>query len=237
MRLLLGLVLLAATGCTGFTPPTPNQLLFLSSQDPEPSSVVDRFRVQLSLDSPKLAGEFDGVVLARHGGIPPVVRLQLFGDLGPKMLDLLATPTRIVGYFPQAREGIDCELPDEASPHFLTFLGGTLVEHFAERPGSRVVGVRTDPDGLWLRLRPVIPGLTVDALREPSGRISKRRFSWMYGVSWHEEWPSPEEMRLSASGLTLRVKILERTSGIVPKKGALELTLPEDVRVVEGRRR
>jgi hypothetical protein len=39
------------------------------------------------------------------------VRLQLFGDLGPKMLDLLARPDRIAGYFPQTREGVDCALP------------------------------------------------------------------------------------------------------------------------------
>jgi hypothetical protein len=190
----------------------------------------------LSLDGPKLAGEFDAVLLARHG-LEPAIRLQVFGDLGPKMLDLLAQPDRIAGYFPQAREGIDCAIPRQAAPHLLAFMGATLVEHFSDLSPSRVVGVREESDGWWMRLRGKIPDLSVDAFRDRSGRVTKRRFSWMYGVGWHEEWPSPDELRITASGLTIRAKILERTRDVLPKPGSLELTVPADVRVVEGGRR
>jgi len=45
----------------------------------------------MSVDSRWLAGEFDGVVLA-HEGASPIARAQLFGDLGPKIFDLVRPP-------------------------------------------------------------------------------------------------------------------------------------------------
>lgn len=234
MRRLLGVLFLAAAGCSGFASPTPDQLQLLAS--PPSAPVLERYRIQMSLDSRWLAGEFDGVVLAKHGGEAPAVRLQLFGDLGPKILDLLARPDRLTGYFPQGREGIDCSMPREAAPHPLIFMGASLLEQFSDRPASRVVGVREEPEGWWMRLKPVIPGMGVDAFRDRSGRVTKRRLSWMYGVGWVEEWPTPDEVRISASGVAIRVRILERSPNVVLKPGALELTLPPDVRVVQGTR-
>lgn len=234
MRRLLGVVLLSASGCSGFAAPTPEQLQILATM-PAASS-AERYRIQMSLDSSWLAGEFDGVVLAKRDGETPCVRLQLFGDLGPKMLDLLAKPDRMTGYFPQAREGIDCALPRDATPHPLLFIGASLVEQASERPASRILGVREEPAGTWMRLRPAVRGMGVDAFRDRSGRVTKRRLSWMYGLSWEEEWPTPEELRISASGVSIRVRIVEKAVNVDLKPGVLELTLPADVRLTAGSR-
>jgi hypothetical protein len=234
VRRIAALLLLAAAGCSGFAEPTQEQRRLLETPSPISGS-NDRYRIQMSVDSRWLAGEFDGVVLAMRGTDSPSVRLQLFGDLGPKMLDLMAQSGRIRGYFPQAREGVDCVLPRDATPHPLLFMGASLVEQFSG-PRSRIVGVREEPDGHWMRLRPLIPGLHVDAFRDRTGRVTKRRLSWMYGLSWEEEWPTPEELRVSASGVSIRVRILEKTTGVTVSAEARELVLPSDVHVSTGSR-
>ena len=110
------------------------------------------------------------------------------------------------------------------------------MEQFSERPAARILGVREEPDGWWTRLRPAISGMTADAFLDRAGRVTKRRFSWMYGLSWEEAWETPDDLRVSASGVSIRVRILEKTSEVSLKPGALELTLPQDIRLVQGRR-
>lgn len=192
----------------------------------------------MSLDSPWLAGEFDGVVVAHRFDLNPVVRVQLFGDLGPKMVDLVARPDRIVGYFPQTREGIDCDLPGEASPHLLLFLGASLVEEFlgwVDR--SRVTGVRAEDGGAWLRLRPMIHGTSSHLFLDRASRAKKRRVSWMTGVGWEETWTGPAECRITAPNLTIDVKILERTLQPPATLESMSLAIPGDVRLVKGSRK
>jgi len=237
VRRFIGLLLLAAAGCSGFAAPRPEQLRELASTNAPHAPAITRYRIHMSLDSPGLAGEFDGVVLAKHGGGAPVIRIQLFGDLGPKMIDLLARPDRVAGYFPQAKEGIDCALPAEAVPHPLIFMGASLVEHFSEWPSSRVLGLREGPDGFWVRLRPMIAGMETQAFRESTGRVTISRHSWMYGLSWQENWPTPDELRVSGSGVSIRVRILERSNEAPARAEMLELKLPADVRLVAGTRK
>jgi hypothetical protein len=190
----------------------------------------------MSVDSPMLAGEFEGVVVARRSRTDPVLRAQLFGDVGPKFAELLARPDRIAGYFPQTREGIDCSLPREASPHLLLFVGASLVEEFLTRVDrTRVTGVREEGEETWLRLRPAIPGTECHFSR--SGASRKRRFAWMTGVHWTEEWPTFEEARITAPNVSIRIRILERTHPSLESLATLELRLPEDVRIVKGSRK
>jgi hypothetical protein len=237
VRRLFGPLLLASIGCSGFARPTPDQLqeLFPPTSAPEP--VLERLRIHMSLDSAWLAGEFDGVVVAMRAPEGPVARVQLFGDLGPKMLDLLARPERIVGYFPQASEGIDCALPDEAAPHLLLFMGASLLERFSRWTPARVLGVRGEADGSWVKLRPTVRGTEVQAFCDRSGRPTKRRIGWMYGLSWLEEWSGPDDLRLSAPKLSLRVRILERSADAAIRPGTLELSLPPGVRLTQGSRK
>jgi len=236
VRRLLGILLIAAGGCSGFVPPTAEDFrrLRLDPAPRHPEAV--RYRIRLSVDSAWLAGEFDGVVLARLGPSPKA-RVQLFGDVGPKVVDLLASPERILGYFPQAHEGVDCRLPGEAAPHPLLFLGASLLEDFADVPEERVTGVRPDPEGWWLDLKPVVPGMSSQVLRAPDGRTIERRFRWMYGVGWRERWDRPDEAEVRARGLSLLVRILESAPLERRPERVFDLEVPGDVRLVEGSRK
>jgi hypothetical protein len=191
----------------------------------------------MSLESSWLAGEYDGVVVAKSGPGGAAARIQLFGDLGPKMIDLLARPERILGYFPQTGEGVDCALPDQASPHPLLFIGASLVEHFSEWTATRILGVREEPDGCWVNLRPAVRGMTTQAFRDRSGRLTKSRLWWIYGLGWEEVWDGPDDLQVHASGLSIRVRILERAGAASVKPGLLELALPPEVRIVRGSRK
>jgi hypothetical protein len=241
VKSLPAVLLLLAAGCSGFETPTPAQLraLPLSGEESAPSGQpLTRIRFQLSIDSPWLAGEFEGVVLADRTPAGPRLRAQLFGDLGPKVADLTVRADRIVGYFPETHEGIDCALPREASPHPLLFMGASLGEELLdpETPG-RVTGIREEAGGVWLRLRPFVPGTEVHRFAVAGNpAVKKRRFWWMIGVHWEEDWVSPTECRITAPNLAIRVKILGRESRDIPAS-QMDLSLPEDVRLVAGSRK
>jgi hypothetical protein len=244
VKRLAAVLLLLAAGCAGFDEPTPERLQGLPLQ-PSPAegnasgrSISVRFH--MSVDSPWLAGEFDGVALAGFGGFGlPKLRAQLFGDLGPKMADLAVDPGRIVGYFPQTREGVDCAIPGEAAPHPLLFIGASLAQELlSSEAAEEVTGVREESDGTWLRLHPFLQGTEVHRLmsrRNPE--VKRRRFWWMLGVHWEEDWVSPTECRITAPNLSMRVKILERNRKVGTSAAELDLRLPEDVRLVAGSRK
>lgn len=235
-RLLAVLLSLTAAGCAAFDAPTDDRLRGIPLDPDAGGPTTTRCRFQMSIDSPVLAGEFEGVVVARRSPTDPVLRAQLFGDVGPKFAELMARPDRIVGYFPQTREGIDCSLPQEASPHLLLLVGASLVEEFLTRVDrSRVTGVRYEGGETWLRLRPAIPGTECHLRKDVSAKI--RRFSWMTGVHWMEVWPTPDECRISAPGIWIRVKILERTHPPLATLATMDLKLPDDVRIVQGSRK
>jgi hypothetical protein len=234
-------LLLLAAGCSGFDLPTPDQLraLPLSADAPAPPGQPPvRIRFQLSIDSPWLAGEFEGVILAGDSSGGPRLRAQLFGDLGPKIVDLTVRSDRVVGYFPQTREGIDCALPREATPHPLLFMGASLGEELLDREtAGRVTGIREESGGAWLRLRPFLPGTEVHRFASAGDpQVKKRRFWWMIGVHWEEDWISPTECRISAPNVAIRVKILGRERRDLPAS-QMDLSLPEDVRIVAGSRK
>jgi hypothetical protein len=242
---LLGFLLLMAAGCAGFDEPTSDRLVGLPLRPPiagasgSPRATVVRF--QMSVDSSWLVGEFEGVAVATEGGLArPQVHAQLFGDLGPKVAELLVAPDRIVGYFPQTREGIDCAIPGEAAPHPLLFVGASLAEELLSREtAAEVSGIREDSDGTWLRLRPFLQGTEVHRLLSRGNpELKRRRYWWMFGVHWEEDWVSPTECRISAPHLSMRVKILERREKEAGGPGAERgLSLPEDVRIVAGSRK
>ncbi len=243
MRAISGLLLLLAAGCSGFDEPTLAQLRGLplpriSTAGGLPPTLprYTRARFQMSIDSPWLAGIFEGVVLADRDLLGPQLRVQLFGDLGPKMADLTVRPSRIVGYFPQTREGIDCALPREATPHPLLFMGASLAEEFlAWEVSDFVTGICEEPEGTWLRLRPYFQGMELHRLvNRGDPRVKKRRYWWMFGVHWEEDWVSATECHIRAPNLSVRVKILERDNKEPASPFPTDLTLPEDVHLVAG---
>jgi hypothetical protein len=224
VRSALALALLA--GCRGFETPTPEDLSrLLGSLPPEESSFV-RLKVRMKIDSPSLAGEFEGVVVARTRP-RPAVRAQFFPDLGGKALDLVATADRITGYFPFQNEGIDLSLPGEARLHPLTLIGVTLLEHAAELVADRVTGVREEEDGRWYRVAGAAPGVTV--LFQRRGERTLRRFTWRYGVGWTET-STASGAAVEAPGLSIRVDVLSREHPAGVPERIFELALPPEVR-------
>lgn len=244
MKRFAGFLLLLAAGCAGFDEPTSERLIGLPLRPPVAEADSARRRIlvrfQMSIDSPWLAGEYEGVAAAWEFGGEPRLLAQLWGDLGPKTAELLVSPDRVVGYFPQIREGVDCSIPREATPHPLLFMGASLAQELLspETPAS-VTGVREESDGTWLRLHPFFRGTEVHRLMSRANpETKKRRFWWMIGVHWEETWTSPLECRITAPNLSIRVKILERTGRESGIPGAdRHLILPDDVRIVAGSRK
>jgi hypothetical protein len=237
VRGIRALLFVIAAGCSGFVPPTSSDLERMGIAGRTSLSGYTRLRIRMSLDSASLAGEFEGVVLARLGDGGPVIRMQLFGDLGPKVIDLMVRPNHIVGVIPPTREAVDCALPGEATPHPLLFMGATLAEHFSGVTAPRVLGVREEGDRWWLNLKSIVPGMTTQVLYQKSGAVRESRFSWMYGLSWREEWITPEQADIVASKTSFRVRILKEDFGVPANPELLELTLPQDVRIVAGSRK
>ena len=244
MKPLTGFLFLLATGCAGFEEPTSERLSGLPLRPPvaegDPSRRTTLVRFQMSIDSPWLAGEYEGVAVAREFQGEPRLRAQLWGDLGPRAADLLVFPNRVVGYFPQIREGIDCSIPGEATPHPLLFMGASLAQELlSPETAASVTGVREEADGTWLRLHPFFPGTEVHRLvSRGNPEAKKRRFWWMIGVHWEETWTSPSECRITAPNLSIRVKILERKDRESGIPGAdMGLIVPDDVRIVAGSRK
>lgn len=244
MKPIAGLLLLLAAGCSGFAEPTPERLMGLPFPPSPPVGSVSlrslSVRFQMSVDSPWLAGEFEGVAVGRAGGLGlPRLRAQLFGDLGPKVAELMVDPDRIVGYFPQTREGVDCAIPGEATPHPLLFMGASLAQELlVSETASEVDGVREESEGTWLRLHPFLKGTEVHRLMSRGNpELKRRRFWWMLGVHWEEDWVSPTECRITAPHLSMRFKILERRQGMGAPAAELGLRLPDDVRIVAGSRK
>ena len=210
---------LAAAGC-GFASPGPGLLEELERGRVREDPLV-RVRASVDVDAPWLAGTFEAVVVARTGP-EPVVRLQLFPDLGGKALDLLVRPDRITGYFPHSGEGIDWALPSEARAHPLLFMGITLLERFAPVTSDRVMGVREGPRALLLK--PVVPGVRVVDV------LGRRRFRWSAGVEWEEEGLPFRSLTIRAPGARIRMEVRERQSPERVDESVFTLTLPGGIR-------
>jgi len=229
------LAALLAAGCTTWHVPTSTQFA-LVSRTQRGIERPTRLRIRLDVESSWLSGQFEGVVVAGPG---PEVRLQLFPDLGGKAVDLLATPKRIIGYFPHLREGIDVRLPKEARPHPLSFLGLHLLERAA--PSQAITGWRildgstaASATRMEIRLNSVVEGATVIlVLHKHEPEVAERRLRWMYGVEWTERPDGENGYLIEAPGARFRLKILERTELEAIPTGAFELTLPPDVRKVD----
>jgi hypothetical protein len=136
------------------------------------------------VDSPRFSGLFEAVLAARPGGAARA-RLQLFPDVGGKVLDLVATPRRIAGFFPPTHESFEAELPlaDGAPRHLLFFMGVTLLELFTPVTPGRVRGARADGGAWEVELEPAVAGGRVRAWIDPAGAVLRRAFRYG-GVAW-----------------------------------------------------
>ncbi len=235
VRSLLPALLAAAAGCSGFLEPTP-ELLTQLRLPPAPPAGALRIRVRMDVDTPWLAGQFEGVVLARRGPSPRV-RAQFFPDLGPKAVDLAAAPDRIAGYFPVQHEGVDCALPGESAVHPITLIGATLLEHFSELTPGRIEGMKADGGSWLLRVPSLVPSCDTVLTYLPGTGVTRRQFSWHYGIGWDQVYLSDRECLVTAPSVRVKISILEEKDAGVPAPSLFELTLPADVSLSAGSRK
>lgn len=155
--------------CSSFAPPTPATLQALSANAVTPRPRQER--VVVDLETPGLAGEFTGA-LQVVPATPVLVRLQLFPEVGGKLLDLRVDGDTIAGDFADGPP-YRCGLPvgPATGPHPCLVLAVVLCEAFTPVVPARVTGERAGRDGLELRLVPAVGGgeveVVVDAARRP----------------------------------------------------------------------
>ena len=227
MSRLLPFALAVMAGCAvPFEPPTPSDIGNLI-QFPAPPGPYVRARTRFSIESLSFGGVFEGVVLARTGP-SPVLRVQLFPDVGGKALDLVARPDRITGYLPHLGEGIDMALPSEARLHLLSLVGVTLLEHLVPVTGDRLIGVQRDM-ACGYRLRGAAVGVELTAWSAGLGH-TRREFQWVHGVRWTELAVAGRSSEISTPRLSARMEVLEITFPKTLPDSLFELKLPDEVK-------
>ena len=150
----------------------------------------------------------------------------MFGDLGGKLFDMAALPTRFVGYFPHAEIGIESGPETTEHPrHLISFMAASLLEASTPITMDRVLAARVDESGTWeLQLDPVMEGVRVTAKLTREGELTERGYE-LRGVKWTELIGSERVFRGGGFELTLTN---EETASLdsIPE-GAFELSLPE----------
>ena len=203
----IAIIAIAGTGCVRFVKPSPELLSVLRNAPPPPGPCV-RAKVKVTIDSPWIAGTFDGVIVARTG-TSPLIRMQLFPELGPKALDLVASPMRVTGYLPHKDQGADHSLPLESRPTPIDGLGVTLVEHFTHLGEDRALSMRETDYGWTIKVHPVIKELEVKVRITREGRVLSRNFKHSWLVRWDQEVHADGGFSISAGKLSLQLNILE----------------------------
>jgi hypothetical protein len=211
---------LLVLGCR-LPPPTPEDLAFVRQLPPPPGPYA-RVTAVADLESERLAGTFDVLVLARTGP-SPLVRLQLLPDLGGKAVDLEASPDRLRGRLPHSGEEIDWELPGDAKAHPLLFIAITLLERFAplreDRPRSAAaISGHVQGDGpirTMIRLTPIVPGA--------KARLDRGQRAWELVLGWGPvEW-TVREHEVIAKGFHLKLRDVKVEALATLDEGLLRL--------------
>ena len=147
--------------CRGFEPPRPETLAAI-----RPMPLAPRLpgRFELEFVSPALTGTFDGVSAAVGKGF----QLQLFPDVGGKVLDLAVDEGRLV----------HADTPGgPAEPRFAAVLAAMFAELHAAVSRERVRGERTSSDGATeVELAPAFAVGTVVARLSADGAITSYAF-------------------------------------------------------------
>lgn len=224
------LPLLILCGCAGFPAPTPEVLEEVRKLPPLPGPYV-RVRARMNSDSEWMSGQVEGVIVARTGA-HPMLRAQCLPDIGGKVMDVLATPKRIVGWFPQQNRGADVALPNREIPNPLVVMGLSLLEVNAPVTPERVLGARRTPEGWLLHLEPAAKGVFLMALLVPGAGIKVRRF-----VSNHVQWELESEglttFVVRTPGMTMRAEATSVTALESLPDSLFQLELPQGVRPFE----
>jgi hypothetical protein len=124
-------------------------------------------RFELELASPTLTGVFDGVCAVDGAAF----RLQLFPDVGGKVLDVWVGPARVVAEMPGNRYVADAPLA-AARPHLGLLLAAVFAELLAPAAAERVLGERSHDGAVQVQLRPSLgAGEVVATLGDDGGIV------------------------------------------------------------------
>jgi hypothetical protein len=217
--------LLLLCACRSFVEPSPRLLDTLRAMPAPPAAL--RQTVRVTFESEWVAGEFDGVVVARTGE-RPAVRFQAFPDLGRKAIDLVASPERIAGWLPATRRGSDHATPLAGAPNAIDVLGIILLERFAAVDATRM---REEDGAWWVRVRPQVHGLDVSVLVRADGTIARRRFERGW-AAWDEEI-TPHGFSVTGYGMRFTVTVVESAPLDALPDGTFDLKIPGDARPLE----
>lgn len=178
-------VLALLVACRAPAPPRPD--FDVAVEAPGAVRSIARVRVE----SERLAGSFQAV-LVRRSGPDPAVRLQLFPDLGGKLLDLGATGRRVWGSFPQAGIALDWRRAsgERAPRHLLTFLALSLLEEERAPSAEDLRAARWTGESWAVALAPLWPGVRVVALYTRDGHPLGREYR-LGGVRWSQRGSPP----------------------------------------------
>jgi hypothetical protein len=136
---LIGLGLLALPACHGFGPP---QSATLQRLRPMPLAALLPGRFEVELQTEGLTGTFDAIVAVVDGSI----RLQLFPDVGGKVLDVEIGTEAVRAELPGSRYLAAASL-DRAEPHLALVFAVLAAELLAPVAPARVRGERLDASG------------------------------------------------------------------------------------------
>ncbi len=160
--------LLLVAACAGFGSPRAETL---ATVRPMPLATMLPGRFEVELTSPGLTGTFDAVC----GVAPNECRLQLFPDVGGKVLDLTLREASVVADFPGSHYEATGPL-DRAEPHLALVFAAMLAELLAPVDAGRVLGERVGAGGATeVELRPALGSGSVVATLAPDGHVSSYR--------------------------------------------------------------
>jgi hypothetical protein len=173
----------------------------------------ERHIARSRIESDAFTGSFKTVLIAAPG---PRVRLQLIPELGPKLLDLVATPERL-----RVRWGA-LQDEDGAGPERLArMVGISLLENAQPLAFERILAARELEDGDLVELAPVVPGVGVRARLDARGQLVTR--SYRDGVvRWQETLGAPHVF--AGQGFLWHIEAAEQTPIPMPPASLFELT-------------
>lgn len=215
------LALLALAGCAGFHQPSAAELqALLLAADPHVGGALAIGPLAggaapaaaacagvVTIAAPRLAGTFDAALLVEPGPRGRA-RLQLFPDLGGKVLDVVACDERIEGVIPHASQHVRADpRAERLEAHLLAFAGVTLLELATPVTRSRVLGVRRAGTGYELRLAPRAAASEVVASVDAGGRVQRIALR-AAGAAWSVT-PGPP-LVVEAPGFLLRATVHEQ---------------------------
>lgn len=169
LRLVAPAAVLAALlgGCVSFAPPRAETLARLA---PMALARIVPGRFELELASPGLTGVFDGVCALEARAL----RVQLFPDVGGKVLDVTVGEQTVRGELPGSVYEAQAPL-DSAEPHLALVVALLFAELAAPLAPERVLGERgapgADGEGIEVALQPALGSGRVTARLGPSGAV------------------------------------------------------------------